>query len=110
MNFDIPPTCDLPSDDGHLCYCACNRNDALPRPCGETVWRRGAKECDWCRYVKSSGGALDPNAALAELLKLARTVIKDMGGSAEAARLAELVLELDEHLAAMRPLPDRWDR
>jgi len=57
---------------------------------------------------------MDPNAALEEMLYLARYVVRaaDTTGQdpdpAAAVRLAELVLALDEYLARYGVMPGRW--
>jgi hypothetical protein len=59
---------------------------------------------------------MDPNANLAEQLELARRIQKTLDRSsyvpvpAQAARLAELVLALDEWITHGGFLPERWRR
>jgi len=51
---------------------------------------------------------VDPNANLAEQLELARELVDDE--NPDAARLAELVIALDEWIARGGFLPLRWAR
>ena len=57
-------------------------------------------------------GSVDPNAALAELLDLARSVDvdrADVGDDRTAPRMAELFLALHEHLASGKWPPAAWE-
>jgi hypothetical protein len=53
---------------------------------------------------------MDPNVALAEIRRLAATILPDEDQLTDAVALAELVTWLDEWLATGGFLPEAWAR
>ena len=53
---------------------------------------------------------MDPNANLQEQLQLADLILDGLGTRANAERLAELVVALDEWIAKGGFLPSKWLR
>lgn len=53
---------------------------------------------------------MDPNAALAEIRKLTRDVLKGRADEEDIERLAELIEGLDNWLSKGGFLPKNWDR